>query len=43
MEPSDKEIQEMKTSFEKQHRREFTWEEATKAVWDIQSLARILL
>jgi hypothetical protein len=43
MEPSDEKIQEIKALLEKQHGREFSWEEATKAAWDIQSLARILL
>jgi hypothetical protein len=43
MEPSDEHIQETKNLLEKEHGREFTWEEARKAVWDLQTLARIAI
>ncbi|MBP7540656.1 MAG: hypothetical protein KA802_12085 [Saprospiraceae bacterium] len=41
MQPSDQNIQEIKALLEKQHGREFSWEEATKAAWDMESLSRI--
>jgi len=41
MEPSDQKIQQIKTLLEKQHGREFSWEEATEAAWDMESLSRI--
>lgn len=37
----DKKIQNIKDILEKEHGREFTWEEATKAMRDIENLARI--
>lgn len=40
-EPTEKEIQEIKSILEKQHGREFTWEEARQAMWDLQMFARI--
>lgn len=40
---SDKQIQNIKDILEKSHGREFTWQEATQAVRDIQTLARITL
>lgn len=43
MEPSEKLIQETKTTLEKKHGREISWEEARKAAWDIQRLARVVL
>ena len=42
-EPTEKQIQEIKSILEKQHGREFTWEEAQQAMWDIQMFARIAL
>lgn len=42
MEPSDQEIQEIKTLLEKQHGRDFSWEEATKAAWDLRNLVTVL-
>ena len=42
MEPTDKEIQQVKAILEKQREREFTWEEATRAAWDIRSFANIM-
>src|SRR5258705_8100803 len=43
MEPSNETIQEIKNILEKEHGREFTWEEATKAAWDLANLAQIAL
>lgn len=43
MEPSTQQIQEIKGILEKEHGREFTWEEATKAAWDMHNLARICI
>ena len=43
MEHSDKEIQEIKNILEKEHGREFSWEEATKAARDMRNLVRIIL
>lgn len=40
-EPTEKEIQNIKDILEKEHGREFTWEEATKAMWDMKNFARI--
>lgn len=40
-EPTEKEIQNIKDILENEHGREFTWEEATKAMWDIKNFARI--
>ncbi|MBS0424088.1 MAG: hypothetical protein JSR71_06615 [Proteobacteria bacterium] len=42
-EPAEKEIQEIKNHLEKSHGREFTWEEATKAAWDMRNLAQLFL
>jgi hypothetical protein len=39
---SDKDIENIKKILEKEHNREFTWEEATKAMDDIKGLARIM-
>ena len=36
-------IQEMKKVLEKANGREFTWEEARKGVWDLQTLARLTI
>lgn len=43
MEPTNKEIQEVKNFLEEQHGREFTWEEATKGVRDLRMFAEIAL
>jgi hypothetical protein len=43
MEESEKGIQKIKEILEKQHSREFTWEEATKAYRDMETFARIAL
>ncbi|MVT09517.1 hypothetical protein [Chitinophaga tropicalis] len=43
MEPSPKELQEIKSILEQEHGREFTWEEAEKAFRAIQVLAEIAL
>lgn len=40
-EPKEKDIQNIKDILEKEHGREFTWEEATKAIWDLKNFARI--
>lgn len=42
MTDSDKKIQNIKNILEKSHGREFTWEEATQAQWDIEKFARIV-
>ena len=42
-EPSKETIQELKRIIEVQHGREFTWEEATKAAWDMRMFAQIAL
>lgn len=42
-EDSNKRVQEIKEMLEKSHGREFTWEEATKAFWDIKNIARLML
>lgn len=42
MEPTDKEVQKFKETLEKQHGREFSWDEAYKATLDIHSFAGIL-
>jgi hypothetical protein len=39
---SDKEVKKMKDALEKDHGREFTWEEATRAIWDLKQLAHIM-
>jgi hypothetical protein len=41
MEFSDKQIQEIKSILEKEHGREFTWEEATQAMWSLRKLAEL--
>lgn len=41
-EPSEKEIQNIKDILEKDQGKEVTWEEATKAMWDIKNFARIM-
>src|SRR5438132_1385845 len=41
MEPSDKDIQKIKDGLEKEHGRNFTWEEATEAMWHTKRLAEI--
>lgn len=43
MQSSDEKIQEIKSLLEKQHGREFSWEEATKAAGDMESRSRIFL
>ena len=43
MEPSNETIQEIKKILEEQHGREFSWEEATKAAWDMQMFAQLAL
>jgi hypothetical protein len=42
MDPSDKKIQAMKVLLEKQHNREFTWEEAGKAQRDLETFVEII-
>src|SRR5688572_2840677 len=42
MELTEKEKQKIKAVLEKQHGREFSWEETTKAAGDIQFFARVL-
>ncbi len=41
MDFSDKDIQKIKDILEKEHGREFTWEEATKAMWSLQRFVEI--
>ncbi len=41
-EPSEKEIQNIKDILEKDQGKEVTWEDATKAMWDIRNFARIM-
>ncbi len=41
-EPTEKEIQEIKATLEKQHGREFSEEEARDALWDLRRLAHIM-
>jgi hypothetical protein len=41
-EPSENEIQNIKNILEKEHCREFTTKEATKAIWDIRHFAEIM-
>jgi predicted secreted protein len=43
METSEERIEEIKKVLKKQHGREFTLEEAKKAVWDLQTIARIAI
>ncbi len=40
---SDKQIQEIKNILEKDHGREFTWEEATQAMRDLENLASLVI
>lgn len=40
-EPTEKDIQEIKTILEKQHGREFSIEEASQALWDLKMFAQI--
>jgi hypothetical protein len=42
-EPSDKLIQEIKDRLEKEHKREFSWEEARKMTWSLKSFAEVAL
>jgi hypothetical protein len=41
-EPTEKQIQEIKSNLEKQHGREFSEDEARHALWDLRRLARIM-
>lgn len=41
MEPTTKQIQEIKEILEKDHGREFSWDEASKAAWDLNALVQI--
>jgi hypothetical protein len=42
-EPSDKLIQKIKDALEKEHNREFTWEEAKKMTWEMKTFAEIAM
>lgn len=41
MEPTTTQIQEIKDILEKEHGRKFSWDEASKAAWDLNNLAQL--